>query len=77
MDKRRVHQWSQIGGPVCDGHVKHWTEIRATVDEILVMLGCQPGSRLISLHIDRDGSRLTITADEPTEAQCPVSESES
>lgn len=74
MDKRYVHQWQQLGRDECDdGKTRHWTEIRLTADELLGMLGCASGSTLVSLHIDRDGFSLTITADEHLEAPiCPL-----
>lgn len=75
MDRRYVHQWQQPGRDGCeDSKTRHWTEIRLSSDELLGMLGCASGSALVSVHIDRDGIGLTITADEHTEApNCPLS----
>lgn len=78
VDKRIVHQWGQVGSSVCDdGHTRHWTEIRMTTEDLLSMLGCPSGSTLISLHIDRNGFSLTITADEHLEAPCQTSAGQS
>jgi hypothetical protein len=74
MKKRSVHQWQQIGQD-CDDKTRHWAEIMLTADELLGMLGCASGSTLVSLHIDRDGASLTITADEHQEAPpCPLAD---
>ena len=74
MLRRSVHQWQQIGF-YCDDKTRHWTEIVVPVEELMVMLGCASGSTLVSLHMDRDGTNLTITADEHLEAPpCPLAD---
>lgn len=73
MEKRYVHQWAQAGVS-CDDKTRHWTEVRLTVEDLMGMIGCDPKSSLVSLHIDRDGFHMTITADEHQENHCPLAD---
>lgn len=70
VSKRYVHQWQQLGGPECDGKTRHWTEVSLTLPDLMELIGCDPGSHLISLLIDRSGFNLTLTVDEHQEKPC-------
>jgi hypothetical protein len=72
MDTRYVHQRHHHHGQGCDGKTRHWTEISIDAGELLVMLGCASGARLISVRIDRSGT-VVLTADEHLEVPpCPL-----
>ena len=74
MDRRYVHQRHQIGRG-CDGKTKHWTEITIDAGDLLGMLGCASGARIISVRIDRSGT-VVLTADEHLEVPpCPLASS--
>jgi len=69
VSKRYYHQWQAVSGPECDGKTKHWTEVTLTVDDLASMIGCAPGSTIISVRVDRDG-HITLTIDEHQETPC-------
>lgn len=70
FSKRMVHQRQVINGPECDARTRHWTEVSMSVDDLAAMVGCAPGSALISVRIDRPGQLLTLTFDEHQEPTC-------
>lgn len=69
FSKRTAHQRQVINGPECDAKTLHWTEVILTVNALAAMVGCAPGSALISVSVGRDES-VTLTFDEHQEPPC-------